>query len=255
MKGRGASIQQKDISGYLYVKACADSRTQMKRITISLSLVITFASFATGFAQSNVSALKEKAAAGDPTAEVKLGMKYALGVPRDSQEAMKWFRLAADQGFADGQYRLGGMYDVGQSPQNPVEAIKWYTLAAKQGHKDAQYRLGVMYDQGRGTSRDYAEAARWYEKAGAQGRPEAQYRLGEMYEQGSGVAQSYPDAMKWYLLAAKQGRAEAEYKVGYLYEKGLGTSQSKSEAIAWYHKSSAHGFPDATDAMKALEEQ
>jgi hypothetical protein len=255
MRGRGALIQQKDLLAGFCVKAGTDLRTQMKRITVLLSLVITFASFATGFAQNDVSTLKQKATAGDPIAEVKLGMKYALGVPRDSQEAMKWFRLAADQGFADGQFRLGGMYDVGQSPQNPVEAIKWYTLAAKQGHKDAQYRLGVMYDQGRGTSRDYAEAARWYEKAGAQGRPEAQYRLGEMYEQGSGVAQSYLNAMKWYLLAAKQGRAEAEFKVGYLYEKGLGTSQSKSEAIAWYQKSSAHGFPDATDAMKSLEEQ
>jgi len=61
--------------------------------------------------------------------------------------------------------------------------------------------------------------------------------------------------MKWYLMAARQGRAEAEYKVGYLYEKGLGTSQSRSDAIAWYRKSSAHGYPDATDAMKAMETQ
>jgi TPR repeat protein len=56
-------------------------------------------------------------------------------------------------------------------------------------------------------------------------------------------------------MAAQQGRAEAEYKVGYLYEKGLGTSASKSDAIAWYQKSSSHGDPDATDAVKALSEQ
>jgi len=35
----------------------------------------------------------------------------------------------------------------------------------------------------------------------------------------------------------------------------MGTPPSKSEAIAWYQKSSAHGYPDATDAMKALEDQ
>jgi len=56
-------------------------------------------------------------------------------------------------------------------------------------------------------------------------------------------------------MAAQQGRAEAEYKVGYLYEKGLGTTPSRSDAIAWYQRSSAHGNPDASDAVKALSEQ
>ncbi len=61
--------------------------------------------------------------------------------------------------------------------------------------------------------------------------------------------------MRWYLSAARQGRPEAEYKVGYLFEKGMGIPASKSDAIAWYQKASAHGYPDATDAMKALEQQ
>jgi hypothetical protein len=61
--------------------------------------------------------------------------------------------------------------------------------------------------------------------------------------------------MKWYLQAAQQGRAEAEYKVGYLYEKGLGTAKSRTDATTWYQKSSAHGYPDATDALKALDQQ
>jgi TPR repeat protein len=142
----------------------------MKRLTAALSLVIAIAPFGYCFAQEDVAALNQAAASGDPTAQVRLGMKYALAAPRNVKEAMKWFRLAADQGFADGQYRLGGMYDVAQTPQNPTEAIKWYTLAAKQGHKDAQYRLGVMYDQGRGTAKDYALAAQWYAKAGEQAR-------------------------------------------------------------------------------------
>ena len=128
----------------------------MRRFAALLLLSIAMVAWPSCFAQNDVSDLSQKAAAGDPAAQVQLGMRYALGVPRNIREAMKWFRLAADQGYADGQYRLGGMYDVAQSPQNPAEAIKWYTLAAKQGHKDAQYRLGVMFDQGRGTGRDYA---------------------------------------------------------------------------------------------------
>ena len=110
----------------------------MKRSTFLLSLVITCAACVHGFAQGDTSDVKQKATAGDPEAQVELGMQYALAAHRNAPEAMRWFRRAADHGYADGQYRLGGMYDVAVSPQNPTEAIKWYTLAAKQGHKDAQ---------------------------------------------------------------------------------------------------------------------
>ena len=205
-------------------------------------------------AQQNTSELNAKAAAGDPAAQVQLGMRYALAFPRNIPEAMRWMRKAAEQGYADGQYRLGGLYDVATSPQNPVEAIKWYTLAAKQGHKDAQYRLGVMYDQGRGTAKSPTEAAVWYQRAAVQGRPEAQYRLGEMYEKGTGVPVDYAIAMKWFIAAAQQQRAEAEFQIGYMYEHGMGVDASKSEAIAWYQRSSAHGNPLARDAIRALDQ-
>ena len=35
--------------------------------------------------------------------------KFGLGVPRDYTEAVKWFRLAADQGDAGAQYQLAVM--------------------------------------------------------------------------------------------------------------------------------------------------
>ncbi len=78
---------------------------------------------------------------------------YALGkgVNRDADKAMEWFRIAAEKGDAEAQYRLGGMYDVGHiNNQDPATAIKWYTLSANQHYRDAEYRLGVMYELGRG---------------------------------------------------------------------------------------------------------
>ena len=36
------------------------------------------------------------------------------GVIQDDQEAIKWYRLAVEQGFADAQYNLGWMYENGQ---------------------------------------------------------------------------------------------------------------------------------------------
>ena len=56
------------------------------------------------------------------------------GVPQDYAEAVKWYRLAAEQGDADAQYNLGLMYDNGNGvPQDYKEAVKWYRLAAEQG--------------------------------------------------------------------------------------------------------------------------
>ena len=47
--------------------------------------------------------------------------------------------------------------------------MKFYRLAAEQGYADAQYNLGVMYANGHGVSQDYAEAAKWYRLAAEQG--------------------------------------------------------------------------------------
>ena len=56
--------------------------------------------------------------------------------PENDAEAVKWYRLAADQGALHSrQYSLGVMYDpIGEGvPENDTEAVKWYRLAADQG--------------------------------------------------------------------------------------------------------------------------
>ena len=50
---------------------------------------------------------------------------------------MKWYRLAADQGYALAPFHLGEMYTFGQGvPQDYVQAHMWYNLAAAQGEAD-----------------------------------------------------------------------------------------------------------------------
>jgi len=50
--------------------------------------------------------------------------------------------------LATAQFNLGLMY--GSVPQDDVEAAKWYRLAAEQGYAPAQANLGVMYRNGEG---------------------------------------------------------------------------------------------------------
>ena len=91
-----------------------------------------------------------------------------------------------------------------------VRAFEQYRLAAEQGHAEAQYRLGVCYANGKGVRKDTAEAAAWYRKAAEQGHAEAQYRLGVCYANGYGVKKDLAQAIEWYRKAAKgKGLAKA----------------------------------------------
>ena len=73
------------------------------------------------------------------------GHRKGQGVPQDYKTAVKWYRLAAEQGYVRAQYNLGLMYANGQGvPQDYKTAVKWFRLAAEQGNADAQYNLGVM---------------------------------------------------------------------------------------------------------------
>lgn len=72
------------------------------------------------------------------------GSNYAngRGVPRDYQEAVKWYRQAAELGHAAAQHYLGFHYFVGRGvAKDYVEAYKWLALAAGQGEEQANKNL------------------------------------------------------------------------------------------------------------------
>jgi TPR repeat protein len=73
-----------------------------------------------------------------------LGVKYAtgVGIPRDQQLALSWFRKAADQGIAEAQYNLGLAYFKGDGIAADGErAYYWWTLSANRGYQGAiKYR-------------------------------------------------------------------------------------------------------------------
>ena len=72
------------------------------------------------------------------------------------------------------QYNLGFMYEQGRGvPQDYNQAVDWYRKAAEQNEAAAQYSLGLMYDQGTGVPRNLSEANRWYNLAAKNGDPDA----------------------------------------------------------------------------------
>jgi len=118
----------------------------------------------------------DKAKNGDARALCDMGYMYlnGQGVPKDDVEAIKWFRLAADQGDAFAQYTIGKCYHSGEGvPRDHVEAIKWFRLATQQGDPNAQAMMGFMYQFGQGVRQDYIEAYKWFNLAASNGLNQA----------------------------------------------------------------------------------
>lgn len=160
----------------------------------------------------------------------------------NSAEAVRWYTLAADRGFADAQNNLGVCYENGNGvAKSYAEAVKWYKLAAEQGDSDAQVNLGLCYENGNGVKQSYEEAVKWYQLAAEQGNAYGQGNLGLCYDLGLGVKQDYDKAVKWYRLAAEKGNADAQNNLGTCYRDGTGVEQSDEEAARWFRLSADQG--------------
>ena len=137
----------------------------------------------------------------------------------------------ARQGDALAQYTLGVMYDRGLSVmQNYQEAVRWYRAAAEQGHTTAQFSLGVMYAAGECVGRDYQEAFRWFRTLAEKGHGHAQNNLGDMYYKGQGVSRDYVLAHMWFNLATSN--ITDDYKGMAVKNRDIVAEKMTSEQIA-----------------------
>lgn len=80
------------------------------RVRALVLISVVAAPCLTGQSQNNSTGL-QRALPGDPAARVQMGNRYAFGqgLPRAPDKAMAWLRKAADKGYAEAQYRRGGI--------------------------------------------------------------------------------------------------------------------------------------------------
>lgn len=113
----------------------------------------------------------------DPLAQVRLGDKYTKGTwttTKNDETAAGWYRKAALQGDAEGQYHLALCYDRGLGvPKDSKLAIEWYEKASRRGNAAAQYELGTCYRLAKGVSPDLCKAYMWFNLAAASGSENA----------------------------------------------------------------------------------
>lgn len=108
------------------------------------------------------------------TCKQTLALQTGLGGRKDEAEARRLFGLAAAQGDALAQFKLGNMlYEGHVVSKDEAEARRLFGLAAVQGHANAQCTLGLMHVKGHGGTKDEAEGCRLLGLAAAQGHEQA----------------------------------------------------------------------------------
>ncbi len=202
------------------------------------------------FYSKEIERLTPKAEHGDAEAQYRLGQCYddSVGVTENPSLAMEWYRKAADQGYADAQYALGGKLFIRflqSDSRNSESVVEWFRKAAEQGHANAQCALGFIYKKGLGVVANPELSMMWYQKAADQGDAQGQRIIGQHYALGIGVAKNYTLAAEWLRKAAMQEDAEAQYSLGLFYCLGLGVDKNSDLAVEWYRKDANQGSSDA----------
>jgi TPR repeat protein len=177
-------------------------------------------------------------------ASTTVGSTSSRGLPRLSVFLAAVCIPALFAGAGYGGPATQSQQSVQQQSTTPEQQFKSVQQKAEQGDAEAQFTLGGMYTNGYGVWQDYALAAAWFHKAADHGDAKAQIALGYAYAKGQGVPQDEARAMAWYRKAAEQGDARAQFKLGVIYAGQAGVPQDYIEALMWMNLAAARGPGD-----------
>ena len=187
--------------------------------------------------------LRQRAKAGDATAQYRLSLRHLAGVHPNRREADYWLQEAAENGDLDAQYWLGQHYYHGSSgfPKDPKTAHQWLDKAAATGGRDTRYQVGMTYFSGG----EYTTARYWLQRAAAQDNPQAPSVLRAI---DALTAETTPPAAA-LRQAAEAGSASAQYQLALRYRKGEGVAQNPTEADYWLRRAAEQEHGDAQIAL------
>ena len=186
-----------------------------------------------------------------------------LGNFDDLNEAIKWYKKAADLGSTEAMKKLGSLYNYHVTDSayirdrilNPSmygdqllefrffilsvydllevifrrgKTVEWYKKAANLGDTEAMESLGSLYD----SIDNKSESIKWYKKAAELGNTEAMKHLANKYIEPS-IFQNPKEAIKWYKIAIKFGETDETKNLAEIYAKGEFTPKNLELAFRY----------------------
>mmetsp|Transcript_15150 Transcript_15150/g.23593 ORF Transcript_15150/g.23593 Transcript_15150/m.23593 type:complete len:223 (+) Transcript_15150:328-996(+) len=207
------------------------------------------------------------------------------GFAQDKREAVRYFKLASEQGLTEAQYNLGLIYERGDGvPADAEAAVHQFTLAshkdefmamvklalacisgtgtevdhgravdllwrpARKGIPEAQFLLGYLLINEMGKENDTKEGIKFMSEAAVNGMTRAQHYMGVCFQTGhGGLGQDHGEAIKWFQAAAKAGNGESMYSLYEILSKGKGMER---QAEKWLKQAAEKGVPAAADRLR-----
>lgn len=135
------------------------------------------------------------------------------GGEQDSEGGYEWIASAANEGILDAQILWANILLESNSDNRAAlaeEAVKFYKMAADQGSVPAMFSLGAVYGGGNNLEPDRVKAQEWFIKAAERGHPKAQLMLGRYLSLGLAGEKDLKKARYWLDIALKAGETAAE---------------------------------------------
>jgi len=176
------------------------------------------------------------AEAGDADAQFSLAQMLEDGrdIQGDFEEAVRWYKRAANQGHVGALWHLSVCYQSGLGVEpNEVKALELLQEAANGGNSDAQLQLGWQFFFGIFVSENKQKAFQYFRKASEQWNLNALVWQGHCYQHGAGVVSDKRKACDLYRKAADLGVVNAQFKLGMMYLSGQGVEPCSVEAARW----------------------
>ena len=194
----------------------------------------------------------ESARRGVPESQYMLAEQYVRGRGRrrDVRRAKEWLLRASEQGMVAARYQLGVLHECPGPLRDLDEALRWYRIAADGGIREAAERIRIIM-----ASRPVDTSARELARCRAEaegGSADAQYRLGLFLERER--PDRLPEVLKWFRRAAEQGHAEAQFRLAYV-QSGLSGDEHHKQAYHWLCRAAESGLPVAQYTLATLLEQ
>lgn len=183
----------------------------------------------------------------------KLGVHTEPPEP-DCFRAEHCFLRAVEKGHIEAAYELGMLYynpPLGEFEKDFEQAVKYFKIAADAGISEAQYKLGWMYRFGLGCNVDISESIKYEEMAANQGHPAGAAQLASLYQINGYI--NYQKAYKYAKQAADSGYSHGAYMCGNFLFWGRGCEADKKEALKYYKYADQHGSYEAKLMIKKIE--
>ena len=181
-----------------------------------------------------VKAFKKSAKKGHVEAQIMVGMCYekGYGVDEDIEEAMDWYRKAADSEDPLAE----AVYGMGLIGKEKEKGIKYLKKAANKGCALAQTTLGIIY-----LDKDEEEAVKYLKKAAGQSLTGRKTVLDIFMEKED--HNPITDVLEDEEICVEDASiVSAQVMLVAVYLEGLGVERSTKEAKKWFEKAKKNGL-------------